>query len=207
MGIDSYENVEAGALDYLYMGLNDNTTGSYNGEDTTIYGEFQYEGKVARNKALIQRSWERIAKKGLIGLFYFWLRKMVMTFNDGMFGWSTEVWVLYHYEPIVSTNTALTEFLRQIYWSGPYEGVFNTTMQLIWIYCLCGIPGLCLAKQKQQGNIILLFSFLGIFYYQMLFEARARYLFAFLPLIILAATYGMYQYALIFSQYLGKKSQ
>lgn len=207
MGIETNENVEAGVLDYFYMGLNEDTTGGYNGDIYAMCGEFQNEGKAARNEALIQRSWERIKEKGFFGLLYFWLRKMVMTFNDGMFGWSTEVWVLYHYEPVVSTNTALMDFLRQIYWSGPYEGAFNTIMQLVWIYCLCGIPGLCLAQKKQQGNMVLLFSFLGIFFYQMLFEARARYLFAFLPLIIVAATYGMYQYGLLISQYLKRKQQ
>lgn len=207
MGIELNENVEAGLLDYFHMGLNEETTGAYYSNDIAIFGEFQYEGKEARNAALLERSWERMRERGFFGQLYFWLAKMVMTFNDGMFSWSMEAWPFSHYEPVVSTNTPFMEFLRQVYWNGPYKGAHHTIGQLIWIYCMCGIPGLCLAKRKQQGNVILLLCFLGVFFYQLIFEARARYLFAFLPLIIVIATYGMYQYSLIISQYLRRESQ
>ena len=57
------------------------------------------------------------------------------------------------------------------------------------------IPGFCFVdKEKREVCMPILVSLLGIIFYLMLFEARARYLLCFLPLIIMAAALGMKQY-------------
>lgn len=49
-------------------------------------------------------------------------------------------------------------------------------------------------KEKREVCMPILVSMLGIIFYLMLFEARARYLICFLPVIIMTAALGMKQY-------------
>lgn len=200
IGLEVNENIEASAVGYFYMGLNETTMGSYSSDDAAIYGEFQFMDKKERDAIVLQRAFDRIDEKGFAGTISFWLRKMVMIFNDGLFGWRTEVWIDSLYSPEVCMNTPFMEFLREVYWEGRYVGAYNTIMQLVWIYCLLGIAGMFLQREKEKAGIVLILCFMGIFFYQMLFEARARYLFVFLPLLIVCAVYGMYQYFLLWNR-------
>ena len=105
-----------------------------------------------------------------------------MVFNDGTFGWAVEIWIHEYYPASLAGNDGLMELLRDIFWpQSLYTGKFNAFCQLSWIFCLLGISGLCFCKRKQSGEgvwpggnyVVLVVSFLGIFCYQMLFEARA----------------------------------
>lgn len=71
-------------------------------------------------------------------------------------------------------------------------GGHRTLCQLTWIFCILGIPGLCICAGKLREDYgIFVICCLGIFLYQMLFEARARYLLVFLPLLITASVCGL----------------
>lgn len=196
MGLIFNPEVEASWQHYLNMGLNEETTGGYNGEDATIFGEFQTD-KSARNQAALERAAERLKERGLPGTLWFWLRKMVMTFNDGTFGWGTEVWMNDYYPEDIASFTGLTQWLRERFWpEGEDREQYYTLCQLTWIFCMLGIPGKCIHKRDENEKYAIFnLSFLGIFFYQMLFEARARYLFVFLPLLIAISVCGMWQYA------------
>lgn len=195
IGLDINETIEIGAAEYFYMGLNEETTGSYSGDGMAIVTEFQFADRKERESVAFQRALGRMEEKGFLGTLRFYLRKLVMTFNDATYGWDTEVWIDDYYSPVVSTDTPFMTFLREIYWTGSYVGAYNTMAQLVWIYCLLGIPGMLLPNREERAGVILSLCFLGVFFYQMLFEARARYLFVFLPLLLVCATYGMYQYS------------
>ena len=152
---------------------------------------------------------DRIKEKGVFGLPYFWLRKMTMTFNDGTFGWFSEVWIESHLQPIVSDNSHMMDKLRSIYWPSVKNRKYATCCQILWFALIPGFFGIPVAllanwvkdrKRKAEGEEneakfcfpegILLISFMGIFFYQMLFEARARYLFVFLPVLIVMSICG-----------------
>lgn len=197
IGLIYNEEIEFSWQCYFYMGLNENSTGSYSADDSAIVGEFQ-TSKSERNSAAIERAVERIKNRGVFGSIYFYLKKLVMTFNDGLFGWKTEVWVHDEYPVPMTSNTALTQRLRSIFRGNGFGydvGGYNTLCQLVWIFSIMGIPGICLCKGKKKEEYgVLIISFLGIFFYQMLFEARARYLFVFLPLILPIAICGIQQY-------------
>ena len=196
IGLEINEEIEASWQYYFYMGLNEETTGSYSG-DHSIFGEFQ-TSKSDRNRASLERAMERFKDKGFWGSIYFYLRKMVMTFNDGLFGWRTEVWKDGDYPVEMASNTALTRRLRSIFWGNVLNydvAGYNALCQLAWIFSIMGIPGICMCKdKKREEHSIFIICFLGIFFYQMLFEARARYLFVFLPLLLPIAICGIQQY-------------
>ena len=209
IGMEMNYNVEAGMSEYFYMGLNEENTGSYNASDVALYGEFQDTPRAERDRIIRGRAFDRIKEKGVFGLPYFWLRKMTMTFNDGTFGWFSEVWIESHLQPIVSDNSHMMDKLRAIYWPSVKNRKYATCCQILWFAMIPGFFGIPAAllvnwvkdrKRKAEGEEkeakfcfpegILLISFMGIFFYQMLFEARARYLFVFLPVLIVMSICG-----------------
>ena len=209
IGFDFNSEIEAGWQHYFYMGLNEGTGGGYSAEDTAMFGEFDYS-RSDRIHAELERAWGRLKGRGFFGSVYFYLKKMVMTFNDGVFGWRTEVWEAEPYPEGLASNTIWTLRLRSIYCGDTMEDFkaecYNLFCQLVWIFCIIGIPGICLCrKEKREEYGILILSFLGVFFYQMLFEARARYLFVFLPVILPTAICGIQEYTRCMVEAIQKK--
>ncbi len=196
VGLDFNEELEAGWQHYFLMGLNEATTGAYNSEDA-LFGEFQ-DSRSDRIQEELNRAADRLKDRGLWGSIWFYLRKLVMTFNDGTFGWNMEIYAYDYYPEGMASNTSLTQRLRSIFWGNELNydvGGYKTLCQLVWIFSMLGIPGICLADdgiKEKYGFLIV--CFLGIFFYQMLFEARARYLFCFLPMILPISACGIQQY-------------
>lgn len=126
LGLEYNGEISASWHHYFLVGLNDTTTGGYNSDDNSIFGEFQFEKKKVRNKAELERAFERLKEKGFLGVPYFYLKKLVMTFNDATFGWGTEVWVDSYYEggENLASGTDRTEILRSIYWDGRWTGAY-----------------------------------------------------------------------------------
>ncbi len=195
IGLDYNPEVEASWQNYFYMGLNEDTTGGYNSDDASIFGEFQ-TSKKERNSAALERAVGRLEERGFWGSLYFWLRKMVMTFNDGIFGWASEVWIGGDFPEDLASHTVWTQRLRDVFWPGGSNmGGHRTLCQLTWIFCMMGIPGLCVCTGRRRDEYgIFVICCLGVFLYQMLFEARARYLLVFLPLLISASVCGIARY-------------
>ncbi|MCM1120038.1 MAG: hypothetical protein NC543_11860 [bacterium] len=209
LGLEYNKEVSASWQHYFLMGLNDSTTGGYNPEDSAIFGEFQYEKRAVRNQAELERAVKRLKEKGVLGVWHFYLKKLTMSFNDATFGWGTEVWVDSYYEGEnnLASGTDRTEALRSIYWNGKWTGAYYTVCQLVWYVILVGIPGICLVKRRTDGFDILVVSCLGILFYQMLFEARARYLFVFAPLLIAASICGYMRYASLLESIILKRKR
>ncbi len=63
MGLDFNPELQAGWQNYLYMGLNEESTGSYHAGDAAIFGEFQ-TSRAERNKAALERAFGRMAQGG-----------------------------------------------------------------------------------------------------------------------------------------------
>lgn len=199
IGLDFNIEIEAGWQHFFYMGLNEESTGGYSTEDATIFGEFQFSTKSERLSTELQRAYTRLSDRGMVGTLHFWLKKMVKTFNDGTFSWRTGAVFEGLYEQDLSSNSSVTQFLRDVYWpNSKYMGQHSTICQQVWFFCLVGIFGICFnEKQKREKYIVLIVSFIGMFLYQMLFEATARYLFVFSPILITISVIGMCQYGLL----------
>ena len=193
MGLDFNPELEASWQHYFHMGQNGETTGTYSSDDESIFGEFQ-NSREDRDKAAFERAVGRVKDRGFLGNIYFWLKKMVMVFNDGTFGWQCN-WIHEHYPPDLASNDGCMELLRNIFWpQSLYSGKFNAFCQFAWIFCMLGIAGICFSpKEQREKYVILVLAFLGIFCYQLLFEAKPRYLLMFLPLLCAVSACGMWQ--------------
>ena len=199
-GYSVNENAAVTYHHYLLMGLNEETTGGYHPDVLAFHGKF------ATPKERIPAQWEAIgeelAAKGVWGYLDFIKRKMVMTFNDGAFGWGREGDFSYDAYPVL-TDASYAVFLRDVFWPDfLYSGRFNTYSQLVWLLMLCTIPGLCLVdKNNRHLAVTMALSILGIILYLMLFEARSRYLLCFLPLFVMAAAIGLLQYCRLLNKW------
>ena len=195
IGLEFNKELGASWQHYFRVGQNEQTTGSYSPEDAGIFGEFQ-TSKKERNAALWERSLARVKEKGVKGNLSFWIEKMTMVFNDGSFGWGNEIWIHEYFPEGLARNNEVTTFLRNVYWPEMiYRDKYDTLCQLIWIFSLVGMSGFCfLTAEKRKEYVILAVCFLGIFFYQMLFEARARYLMVFLPILAVISVSGIWQY-------------
>ena len=206
LGLEYNKEISSDWQYFFLLGLNDTTTGVYNPEDAAIFGEFQYESRTVRIKVELERAFERLKEKGFPGAPYFFLKKLVMVFNDATFGWDS-TWAESYFEgnDVLASGTKRTEVLRSIYWDGRWIGAYFTMRQLVWYVIIIGLPGICLMKKRNMEYDVLLLSCLGIIFYQMLFEARSRYLFVFLPLLIVASICGYEQYVNLVCGFVHKK--
>lgn len=202
-GYTPNEEVSLTALHYLMMGLNEDSTGSFSSDDLAFSCSFATREE--RTPAQIERIGERLEEKGFFGYLGFAVKKMVMTFNDGTFGWGREGAYNYSY-PIYSDNEKFAESVRNYFYPlGERNSSFNTHSQTVWFLIVFSLPGICfVAKAEKEKYMPILLSLLGVILYLILFEARARYLICFLPVIIMAAVIGMWQYCRMVLRVLAK---
>lgn len=190
VGYTPNEENQLTALHYMMMGLNEESTGSFHSGDLAISGNVPLLKD--RTDKQIEVIKERLEEKGFLGYVYFLLRKMVMTFNSGTFGWAREGVFTYDVYPIY-TDASYVPLIRDIFMpDAKYSGYFNTYSQGVWLIIIFCVPGLCfIEKNKREVCMPILVSLMGTIFYLMLFEARARYLLFVLPLFIVASVLGM----------------
>lgn len=179
---------------YLYIGLNDETTGGSTDEGLKIIQAYAESPRAVKNQVLRQCIKERIAERGVRGQLSFWGRKQVMNFNDGSFSWYKEGF--FHsrdYENIIVSDWK--QPLRDFYWEGGKNFIlFNTISQGSWFFVLLGViveagavlGEACIHLRKKAAvdeqntavsiSGVSIVTFIGIFLFVMLFEGRARYL-------------------------------
>lgn len=196
-GNETNREISLTPLHYLMMGLNENSTGSYSSEDFGFSCSIMTQEE--RIPAQLERIKERLEEKGLFGYLGFAIKKMVMSFNDGTFGWGREGVYSYPY-PIYSENEKFVENVRNYFYPQGEQNVsFNTHSQTLWLLIVFSLPGICFVKKEEKETYMpILLSLLGVILYLTLFEARARYLICFLPVIIMTAVIGMDQYYRLF---------
>ncbi len=202
------ENAAVTYHHYLLMGLNDENNGSYNSEIVAFHGQFTTPDE--RIPAQIEKIVNDLTQKSFFGYIKFVYTKLVMTFNDGAFGWGREGQFTYNSYPSFSDeNTTL--ILRDFFWPNYlYSGQFNTISQFIWLLIISLIPGICITVEKFLQNkekhiiAVILLAIVGVIFYQILFESRARYLLCFVPVFIVAAGIGIGQYYEVFKTFIVK---
>jgi hypothetical protein len=189
IGLDYNEEIEATPQYFFYMGTKELTTGGFSTEDYGIFGEFQFS-KADRNQACLERAWERISDRGFFGTVYFCLKKLVKSFNDGTFAWTT---VLY-YEPFpenLTHDNAVANLLRAMLNPlGEHQAWYDTIAEFTWIMTLIGVPFIVFAGKKDEYTVLPV-MIIGILMYLMLFESGARYVYVFLPLFVSMSACGI----------------
>lgn len=188
MGFTPIKSKEFTPMHYAMMGLNYTTGGTY--DQTDVNFSAGAPSVKERNNNALEEIGNRISDMGVTGLAAHTVRKMLTNFNDGTFAWGKEG---EFYWNIQEKSNGLANQLRSYYYdSGSNYEIFHTFSQAMWVVILCLIVCIALpAEEKSERTTAsVLLGILGIICFVMLFEARARYLYLYSPLFILAAAIG-----------------
>lgn len=176
---------------FFMMGLNEERNGVYAGGDVSFSNSIR-NAKERRNQNLIVSA-ERLKQLGFTGYLKHVKKKLLVTYNDGSYAWSEEggFYSLLYENP----NQIVSPFLRSIYYAdGKWYKHFLTAAQTSWLMLLTldffavFYP---VSKEKKKYLAILMLSLLGLMLYEILFEARARYLYIYLPINCILAAFGI----------------
>lgn len=190
VGYKQNEEIQFTAVHYMMMGLNEESTGSYHSGDVAISGSVALLKD--RTEKQIQVIKERLEEKGFFGYLNFLLRKMVMTFNDGTFGWGREGGYKHAVYPVYSDADYVSLIQNIFIPNYMYSEYFSTYSQMVWLMIIFCLPAFCFVeKEKREVCMPILVSLVGTILYLMIFEARARYLICFLPILVLIASFGI----------------
>lgn len=189
-----------GIAHFLMMGLNEEKIGAYSGEDVDFSASF--ETSAERNRADLMRAADRLKQMGAGGYLRHLSKKLLVTFNSGIFGWWGEGTF---YTPVVDApNSRIAPLLRSLYYrDGERFEIFKLAEQACWmtVLLLCMVYGI--ASLKMEGRFetsVLKLAVLGTALFQLLFETRARYLFIHIPLFCCLAGLGLWKMAQCISQ-------
>ena len=87
----------------------------------------------------------------------------------------------------------ISGLLREFYYEdGTYYRVFETVEQAVWIFVLVGgwISSMSMLLKKRRGSYYAMaLALIGITIFEILFEARARYLYLYAPIFVLMTGY------------------
>ena len=185
---------------YIMMGLNDETNGGYCNDDV-IFSQ-TVSGRKERAEANLQAARQRAAEYGIPGLASFWCKKMLTVYNDGTFAWTNEG--EFFQEMYEKGNPDLGQALKSYYYpEGSHYTWFLNISQAFWMAVL--FLGACAAwGRKRTEMLVLMMAVVGLTLFELLFEARARYLFAYVPVYILLAGEGIRSMIYYYGKITGK---
>ena len=186
------ENQSFGIEHYFMMGMNPDSMGVYSEEDVQFSGSFL--SKDLRKEADLREAFMRIDQMGVTGCVKQEIRKTLTNYNDGTFCWGGEgtFFVTVFDEKHLPGNS----LLRGLYYTGAYAdigryySVWSNFEQMLWVTILV-MNVVSIFAQKASSVNVLMLGIIGLMIFELLFEARARYLFSYIPLYIVISIYGI----------------
>lgn len=183
-----------GMTHFLMMGLNysegESGNGVWNSEDVKYSRSFSNAKK--RKEGNLQVASERVKEMGMTGMAHLMRRKILTDYNDGTFCWGGEG--VFFGETLSTKNHFFASFLRNVYYGkireGRYFKWFYNSELAIWLAVLLLGTGGIFYKNKKELTIVML-AIIGLTIFELIFEARARYLYTYVPLYIILAAAGV----------------
>ena len=189
MGINVDKEKRFNITHYAMLGWNPESKGVFTIKDENFSGK--YEKLKDREKANLEELKRRITEMGLGGVINQIARKILTNYNDGTFsGVATFVYIRKEYN-IEGINKELSKFLKNIYYENEkYNMIYTQIMQCLWIGIL--IFNMFSYNDGKSTKIsIVILGIIGLFIFEILFEARSRYIFIYVPLYIFLGVIGL----------------
>ena len=207
LGLKLDRDKSFGFSHYLMMGLNPETDGVYSNEDTEFTNSIS--DPVKRRDENLRVAAERIEAYGFTGLLGHLKRKELINFSDGSFSWGIDgnffAGPVLGDMPAVKEDSPLRGLIHSFIIAGErHYDSFREILQVFWLTVLFfTAAGEIFALKKLIGNgfegnpafyttAVLFLSLYALTVFELIFEAKARYLFTYLPLFLLAGVYGAY---------------
>ncbi len=180
---------------FLMMGLNDTTDGVYFTDDV-VYST-QFATRKERNAADLEVARQRISDYGFSGMVRHLSRKEIVNYGDGTFAWGVEG--SFFGEIPSWANNRVSPLMHEILFpEGKLFMTVTSCQQLFWITILAMCMFAAKTKKKEavephQENVenVIFLSLIGLTLFELIFEARARYLFCYAPVFVLTAVLGV----------------
>lgn len=173
---------------YIMMGLNEETTGSFNIADANATAGIPGKDKKSEfNRQIIA---QRMKKYGMKGYLQFCGKKTAKIYEDGTFNYGTEG-DFASCTPYRSGK--ISKGMQSIFHiTGKYYEKYSALLQGYWLILLAGMA---LPFWKRERQIckeidILRLTIVGLTIFLLLVEGRARYLYHAMPLFVLLGVYG-----------------
>ncbi len=175
-----------GPTHFLMMGLNVDGGAGYSQDDVNFSSSFKTKSE--RNAANLKECANRVNNMGFNGLMEHLFKKALKIFNDGTFAFGQEG---DFYNIVVKKDNAGARVLRSFYYTdGDNYYLFSIFEQFVWLFVFTYFVVLIFTK-SDDGKSILLLGILGLTIFELLFEARARYLYTYLPIFCMLAGFGI----------------
>ena len=180
-----------GASHFIMMGLNNENNGGYSQTDVEYTSTQDIAHRSVANWEMIKK---RINDYGAKGVLKHLEKKMLSNYSDGTWAWGREG--NFYKQCLPDKNTTISPLLKSIYYqNGKRYHYYQAYAQSMWLLilfgCFCSFFKVMREKESSSTIIILLLVFLGLTIFELLFEARARYLFSNVPLYIILANWGL----------------
>lgn len=189
LGLQTDSDAQFGMAHYAMMGLNEND-GVYLQEDEDYSQSFKNQKD--RNIADLKLAQERISNYGFCGLVKHCIKKILVTYDDGTFAWSIEGG--FYREEFNDRDRVISPFFKDMYYADRKNyKYYSTVMQGMWIFLLVGTAIFSMVKtniKNKELSYIIMLSLLGLLLFELLFEARARYLYIFSPFFVICGILG-----------------
>jgi integral membrane protein (TIGR03766 family) len=179
-----------GASHFAMMGMNEKCGGYYSYEDVRYSNSFA--DPADRSKANLKVIKERLNDFGVYGYSRFLMKKTLVNYGDGTFAWSEEGG--FYNELYADKNKWISPALKSYYYSNRSNYKKTSTLQqAVWIAAVVSMLGLIFIKKQQmdRNTAVLMMAILGLTFFQLLFEARARYLYSYAPIYICLSILGL----------------
>lgn len=162
-----------GTAHYLMLGMNPDTRGIWSAEDYNL--STSYANANERTVANIEKIQQRLKEYEIKGYRELLRDKTLITYGDGTFAWGVEgsFWE----EIFTAPNTKLALLARSFYYpEGDNLQVWKDYSQFVWTGTLFFSLFSVLALKSVSRNeiAVLQLSVIGLFLFEMLFEARAE---------------------------------
>ena len=190
-----------GPSHFFMMGLNNESDGGYLQKDVDFSASFHTP--VQRKRAEMRVASERLQSDGCVGLLKHLTKKSLINYGDGTFAWGVEG---SFYMQLLPVDNPLAQLLRGIFYKGgKYYACFSSVQQSLWLLLLFSSLFSAPVVWKRRKSRTLLtaeLSVIGLTAFELLFEARARYLYLYTPIFIFTAVYGWkYFFAFLQNQF------
>lgn len=182
---DVDDNAAFSVTHFLMMGANPVSGGVWSVSDV----EFSDAANTPeeRSKANLVEFKNRVMAMDLPQANMFLLKKLLTNFADGTFAWEIEG---DFYTQIIGTNEAVLNFYGISSDASLDNNTFAPLSQVLWLFVLAGCILIVLGRRPLKAETVIAFTLLMLSAFLMLFEARARYLFLYLPFFIILGTMG-----------------
>lgn len=177
-------------IHFYMMGLK-STNGQYGGwNQQDVQYTFSYKNQNDKKDAELKVIKERLNDYGMSGYLKFLFKKACWVTSEGDFYWGREGnFAKFN----LDDDSSL--ICRLFYTNGSYHWIYRYLTQGLWIMLMFLIicPLFISFKNNGSKNIdisLIRCTLLGIILFNMLFEARSRYLILYLPLFCILASYG-----------------